>query len=179
VAGQEATVVFVKSLPRHSSKVSEKDKTWMKIIGARIESRTWYLSSTRHISTLARAVSKRNARSQGKLVPAQLWSLYISNTVNGSLSTRNGASSVFGWRRQPPDMEGSCEYIEKTVADSRQGVVLQIGGRALKKELVTKCYTGPRACMDSLERLDDMDWIDLTWVTDQWLMNTVMKLRVP
>jgi len=26
------------------------------------------------------------------------------------------------------DMEGSCEYIEYAVADSRQGVVLQIGG---------------------------------------------------
>jgi hypothetical protein len=25
---------------------------------------------------------------------------------------------------QLPDMEGSCEYIEKTVVDSRQGVIL-------------------------------------------------------
>jgi hypothetical protein len=28
------------------------------------------------------------------------------------------------------NMEGCCEYIEKTVADSRQGVVLQFGGWA-------------------------------------------------
>jgi len=26
------------------------------------------------------------------------------------------------------NIEGSCEYIEQTVADSRQGVVLQFGG---------------------------------------------------
>jgi hypothetical protein len=28
------------------------------------------------------------------------------------------------------DMEGSCEYMEEAIADSRQGVVLQFGGRA-------------------------------------------------
>ena len=28
------------------------------------------------------------------------------------------------------DMEGSCEYIEQAVADSRQGAVLQLGGCA-------------------------------------------------
>ena len=28
------------------------------------------------------------------------------------------------------DMEGSCEYIEYAIADSRQGVVLQLGGLA-------------------------------------------------
>ena len=27
-------------------------------------------------------------------------------------------------------MEGSCEYIEKAIADSRQGVFLQLGGWA-------------------------------------------------
>jgi hypothetical protein len=27
-------------------------------------------------------------------------------------------------------MEGGCEYIEKAVTDSRQGVVLQLGGWA-------------------------------------------------
>jgi hypothetical protein len=30
----------------------------------------------------------------------------------GPLSPRHGASSGSEWRRQPPDMEGSCEYIE-------------------------------------------------------------------
>jgi len=28
------------------------------------------------------------------------------------------------------NMEGSCEFIEYAVANSRQGVVLQLGGRA-------------------------------------------------
>jgi hypothetical protein len=42
----------------------------------------------------------------------------------GPLSPRHAASSVCGWRKWPPDMEGSCEYTEKAVADSRQGVVL-------------------------------------------------------
>ena len=28
------------------------------------------------------------------------------------------------------NMEGSCEYIEKAVADSRQGMVIQLGGWA-------------------------------------------------
>jgi hypothetical protein len=30
---------------------------------------------------------------------------------------------------RPPDMEGSHEYVEYAVADSQQGVVLQLGGR--------------------------------------------------
>ena len=29
---------------------------------------------------------------------------------------------------RPTDMEGNCEYIEQAVADSRQGVVRQLGG---------------------------------------------------
>jgi hypothetical protein len=28
------------------------------------------------------------------------------------LVPRHGASSGCGWRRRPPDMEGSCEYID-------------------------------------------------------------------
>ena len=43
-------------------------------------------------------------------------------------------SVVTAWRilrllleERPPDMEGSCEYIEQVVADSQQGVVLQLG----------------------------------------------------
>jgi hypothetical protein len=32
-----------------------------------------------------------------------------------------------GWRRRLPAKEGSCEYIEQTVVDSRQVVVLQLG----------------------------------------------------
>jgi hypothetical protein len=46
-------------------------------------------------------------------------SLHVGFSVNrfnlemlsGSLSPRHGASSGSGWRRRPPDMEGSCEYI--------------------------------------------------------------------
>jgi len=33
-----------------------------------------------------------------------------------------------GWRRWPPGMEGSCEYVEQAVGDSWQGTVLQLGG---------------------------------------------------
>jgi len=44
----------------------------------------------------------------------------------GSVSPRNGASSVFGWRRRPPDTEGSWQYNEWAVADIRRGVVLQL-----------------------------------------------------
>jgi len=36
--------------------------------------------------------------------------------------TKHGASSPCGWRRRPPHMERTCEYIEWEVADSRQGV---------------------------------------------------------
>jgi hypothetical protein len=35
---------------------------------------------------------------------------------------------VFGSRRRPPDMKGSRKYTEQAVADSRQGVILQLWG---------------------------------------------------
>jgi hypothetical protein len=67
----------------------------------------------------------------------------------GPLSPRHGASSGSGWRRRAPDVEGSCEYTEKAVVDSRQGMVLQIEGWALGQQLltvknmfVTKCQKG-------------------------------------
>jgi hypothetical protein len=44
----------------------------------------------------------------------------LHTMISGPIAT-DGVSSGCGWRRQPPDMEGSCEYI-----DSRQGVVLQL-----------------------------------------------------
>jgi len=31
--------------------------------------------------------------------------------LSGSLSPRHAPSSGCGWRRQPPDMEGSCQHI--------------------------------------------------------------------
>jgi hypothetical protein len=43
----------------------------------------------------------------------------------GPLWSRHGASSDCEWKRGHPDMEGSCEYIEWAVADSRHVVVLQ------------------------------------------------------
>jgi hypothetical protein len=51
----------------------------------------------------------------------------IHPTLCGSLLPRHGAFSVCGWRRRPPETESSCEYIEYAVADSRHGVVLQLG----------------------------------------------------
>jgi hypothetical protein len=37
-------------------------------------------------------------------------------------------SSGCGWRRRPPDVEGNCKCITYAVSDSRQWVVLQLGG---------------------------------------------------
>jgi len=49
--------------------------------------------------------------------------------ISGSLSPRKARPQVaFGGTAS--NVEGSCEYIEKAVANSRQGVVLQIGGWA-------------------------------------------------
>lgn len=33
--------------------------------------------------------------------------------------TLTNASSDYRWKRQPPDMEGRCEYTESTVMDSQ------------------------------------------------------------
>jgi hypothetical protein len=44
---------------------------------------------------------------------------FIVTTVWRVLRLRN--------KERPPGMKGSCEYIEYAVADSRQGVVLQLG----------------------------------------------------
>jgi hypothetical protein len=46
-----------------------------------------------------------------------------------SLSPRHSVSSDCGWRRRPPDIEGSCEYIEEATSNSRRGVVIQSEGR--------------------------------------------------
>jgi hypothetical protein len=51
----------------------------------------------------------------------------LSTVSGGSLSPRHGASSGCGWRRLPQGVEGNCECIELSVADSRQGVVFQLG----------------------------------------------------
>jgi len=46
------------------------------------------------------------------------------------MSQWHGVSLGHGWRRQPPDMEGSCKYIEEAVVDSSHGVILQLVGWA-------------------------------------------------
>jgi hypothetical protein len=52
---------------------------------------------------------------------------FLYSMLCGSPS-HHGASSGCGWRRRPPNMDGSCEYIWKSVANSREGVVLQPWG---------------------------------------------------
>jgi hypothetical protein len=70
-------------------------------------------------------------------------------------------------------MEGSCEYIEESVAASRQEVVLQLRCWAwgqqlltLKNKLVTNCHKGPRNWADSLDKrskLRKMNMRSGTW----------------
>jgi hypothetical protein len=54
--------------------------------------------------------------------------LMVDNNLN--FLTMLGGSLVTtawrGWKRWLPDMEGSCEYIEQAVANSRNRVVLQL-----------------------------------------------------
>jgi hypothetical protein len=57
---------------------------------------------------------------------------------------------------RPPGTEGSCEYTEKQVVGSRQGVALQLGGwewgrqsLALNFFIVTKYYKRPLIWYDS------------------------------
>jgi hypothetical protein len=61
------------------------------------------------------------------------------------------ARSQVANRSGPPDIEGSCEYVE--YADNREGVALQLGfGRADITHLRSKkCYKDPLAWTDSLD----------------------------
>ena len=54
---------------------------------------------------------------------------FIVTTVWRVLRLRN--------KERPPGMEGSCECIEYAVADSRQGVVLQLGSWTRYQQLLT------------------------------------------
>jgi len=78
--------------------------------------------------------------------------------LGGSLVTT--ASRVLRLRMEgnPPDTEGSCEYIKKEVADSRKGWFssLEVGRWAANPHrknlsIVTKCFKVPRT------------WTDLFW----------------
>ena len=48
-------------------------------------------------------------------------------------------------------MEGRCEYIEKAIADSRQGVVVQLGGWATCLQLLAIKNTMLRTIHNCLE----------------------------
>jgi hypothetical protein len=50
--------------------------------------------------------------------------------LSGSLPPQHHVSLGYGWRRRLPDMECSCEYIEYAAPDSRQGVIIKLGGWA-------------------------------------------------
>jgi hypothetical protein len=47
--------------------------------------------------------------------------------LDGSLVTTASRVRRLKMEESPPVTEGSCKYIEQAVADSRQGVVLQLG----------------------------------------------------
>ena len=50
---------------------------------------------------------------------------------------------------RPSDVEGSCEYIEKAVADSQEGVVLQLGGLG---DVLTTYHRKSLRCHETLQR---------------------------
>jgi hypothetical protein len=52
-------------------------------------------------------------------------------------------------------MEGSCEYIEQAVADSRQGVVLQLGGGG--GEMLTIPHRKNVSYYESFKKASDLD----------------------
>jgi hypothetical protein len=101
----------------------------------------------------------------GMMLQIKQTSFFLAFFLPSILLPRHGASSCCGWRRRPPDMESSCKYIERAVADRRKRAILHMWGWSgvttphRKKNLVTKCNTGPRNL--------------------QALVNTVLNLPVP
>jgi hypothetical protein len=80
----------------------------------------------------------------------------------------------------PSSLEGSCEYIEQAVADSRQGVVLQLGGWAwgyqlltVKNKLVTKILKKPRIWTDSLDKRPRRKKMDIRF--DTWNVRSMYR----
>jgi len=86
--------------------------------------------------------------------------------LSGSISPRHNASSGCGWRKQAPNMEGSCEFklAELAVAHGQQGLVLQFGDWAGGN---ISLWRGPSYYM--LHRASDFKRV---------LVNTVMNLLV-
>jgi len=50
--------------------------------------------------------------------------------LGGSLVTTAWRVLRLRMEGRPPDTEGSYEFVEQVITDSRQGVVLQLGGLA-------------------------------------------------
>ena len=78
--------------------------------------------------TMLRSKCLHTKESSGKRACISPIHRYTS-MISGSLSPRHGEYSDYG-RRNGLNMDGSCKYIERSAADSRQGVVLQLGCRA-------------------------------------------------
>jgi len=54
----------------------------------------------------------------------------VGTMLGGSLVTTAWRVLRLRMEGRPPDTEGSYEFVEQVITDSRQGVVLQLGGLA-------------------------------------------------
>jgi hypothetical protein len=57
--------------------------------------------------------------------------------------------------KRPPDMEGSCEYIEWPVVDSQQEVVHQLGGLS---EMLTTPYSKNLLSFETFHTALSLEW---------------------
>jgi hypothetical protein len=75
--------------------------------------------------------------------------------LGGSLVTMAWHVLRLRMEGSPLGMEGSCKYIEQAVSDSRQGVVLQLGGWAWGQQPFTvKIFY----CYKMFQSGSDLDW---------------------
>jgi hypothetical protein len=72
--------------------------------------------------------------------------------LGGSLVTTAWRVHRLRMEGRPPDTEGSCEYTEQIVTDSRQGVVLGLGV-GLKAPHRKKVI-----CYEMFQSASDLDW---------------------
>jgi hypothetical protein len=74
----------------------------------------------------------------------------LSTNLSGSFVTTAWRDFGLQMEERPPDKEGSFEYIQKAVADSRRGMVLQLGVLGMGvttlrlKKAIMKRYTENR-----------------------------------